>query len=73
MIWTVLVDALPMVGKNAQQIRAMVLRQVKAYKALLNTFCSGARVEAALMVHLQARVDPPHSASPLSDPVSCCL
>ena len=44
-----------MVGKNAQQIRAMVLRQVKAYKALLNTFCTNARAEAAFMVHLQAR------------------
>lgn len=54
-IWTVLVEALPMVGKNAQQIRAMVLRQVKAYKALLNTFCTNARTEAAFMVHLQAR------------------
>ncbi len=77
------IEALPMVGKNAQQIRAMVLRQVKAYKALLHAFCAGARVEAALMVHLQACAATPlqpsaHSpAAPMSPqqpvlPVHCC-
>ena len=28
-VWTVVIEALPMVGKNAMQIRAMVLRQVR--------------------------------------------
>ena len=70
-IWTVLVEALPMVGKNAQQIRAMVLRQVKAYKALLNTFCTNARTEAAFMVHLQAR-RLPYSCSACTASLSQC-
>ena len=53
--------------------------QVKAYKALLNTFCSGARVEAALMVHLQARdlwtsfrLEFPHSSHALHTAAPAC-
>lgn len=52
-IWTVLIEAVPTTGKNAAQIRAAILKQVKAYKPLLATFCTSARVEAALMVHVQ--------------------
>ncbi len=54
-VWTVLIEAVPTTGKNAAQILAAVLKQVKAYKQLLTTFCSSARVEAALMVHVQVR------------------
>lgn len=52
-VWTVLIEAVPTTGKNAAQIKAAILKQVKAYKSLLSTFCSSARVEAALMVHVQ--------------------
>ena len=52
-VWTVLIEAVPTTGKNAAQIKAAILKQVKAYKSLLSTFCSSGRVEAALMVHVQ--------------------
>ena len=48
-----LVEAIPTVGKNTQQIRAAILKQVKAYEKLLNAFCGSARVEASLIVHVQ--------------------
>ena len=50
-----LVEAIPTVGKNTQQIRAAILKQVKAYEKLLNAFCGSARVEASLIVHVQVR------------------
>ena len=50
-----LVEAIPTVGKNTQQIKGAILKQVKAYVKLLNAFCSSARVEASLIVHLQVR------------------
>jgi hypothetical protein len=49
----VLIEAIPTVGKNTQQIRAAILKQFKAYEKLLNAFCSSARVEASLIVHVQ--------------------
>ncbi|CAK0783738.1 hypothetical protein CVIRNUC_006937 [Coccomyxa viridis] len=52
-VWTVLVEAIPTVGKNTQQIKGAILKQVKAYEKLLNAFCGSARVEASLIVHLQ--------------------
>lgn len=52
-VWTVLVEAIPTVGKNTQQIKAAILKQVKAYEKLLNAFCGSARVEASLIVHVQ--------------------
>ncbi|KAK9823766.1 hypothetical protein WJX72_005350 [[Myrmecia] bisecta] len=52
-IWTVLIDGLNLVGKNAQQITGAVLKQVRTYKALLTTFAATARLEAALIVHVQ--------------------
>ena len=54
-VWTVLVEAIPTVGKNTQQIKAAILKQVKAYEKLLNAFCGSARVEASLIVHLQVQ------------------
>ena len=54
-VWTVLVEAIPTVGKNTQQIKGAILKQVKAYEKLLNAFCGSARVEASLIVHLQVR------------------
>ena len=48
-----LIEAIPTVGKNTQQIRAAILKQFKAYEKLLNTFCGSARVEASLIVHVQ--------------------
>ena len=50
-----LVEAIPTVGKNTQQIKGAILKQVKAYEKLLNAFCGSARVEASLVVHLQVR------------------
>ena len=50
-----LVEAIPTVGKNTQQIKGAILKQVKAYEKLLNAFCGSARVEASLIVHLQVR------------------
>ena len=54
-IWTVLIEAIPTVGKNTQQVRAAIQKQVKAYEKLLNAFCGSARVEASLIVHVQVR------------------
>lgn len=54
-IWTVLVESIPTVGKNTQQVRAAIQKQVKAYEKLLKAFCSSARVEASLIVHVQVR------------------
>ena len=48
-----LVEAIPTVGKNTQQIRGAILKQVKAYVTLLAAFCGSARVEASLIVHVQ--------------------
>ena len=50
-----LIEAIPTVGKNTQQIRAAILKQFKAYEKLLKTFCGSARVEASLIVHVQVR------------------
>ena len=55
-VWTVLVEAIPTVGKNTQQIKSAILKQVKAYEKLLNAFCSSARVEGSLIVHLQVQI-----------------
>ena len=54
-IWTVLIEAIPTVGKNTQQVRAAIQKQVKAYEKLLKAFCGSARVEASLIVHVQVR------------------
>ena len=52
-VWSALLDALPMGGKNGQQIVAQVLKQVKTYRKLLNAFSNSTRSEAALIVHVQ--------------------
>ncbi len=52
-IWTVLIEDIPTVGKNTQQIRGAIVKQVKQYSKLLNQFCGSARVEAVLINHIQ--------------------
>ena len=56
-IWTVVVDAVGTQSKNAIQITAAMGKQVKAYKPLFEEFCKSARVEAALIVHVQVPAD----------------
>ena len=53
-VWSALIDALPMGGKNGQQIAGSILKQVRTYRKLLKAFSKGARAEAALIVHVQA-------------------
>ena len=47
------ISAVPTVGKNNQQILSAMIKQIKQYKKLINTYCSSARLEAALLVHVQ--------------------
>ena len=47
------ISAVPTVGKNNQQILSAMIKQIKQYKKLINTYCSTARLEAALLVHVQ--------------------
>ena len=68
-----LIEAIPTVGKNTQQVRAAIQKQVKAYEKLLNAFCGSARVEASLIVHVQVRAAeliPPLTWPQLQAPVS---
>lgn len=48
-----LLDAVPTVGKNGQQIASAISKQVKVYSKLLNAFCNTTRAETALIVHVQ--------------------
>ena len=50
-----LIDAVPTHGRNAQQITGAVGKQIKTYAKLLNEFTTTAKLEAALLVHVQAR------------------
>lgn len=52
-LWNVLIGAVPLGGKNHQQIQTAVAKQVKRYQKLLEAFSGSARLEAALMVHIQ--------------------
>jgi hypothetical protein len=52
-IWTVVMNAVPTVGKNQQQIMSATVKQIKTYKKLINAFANTARLEAALLVHVQ--------------------
>ena len=54
-VWSVLIDAVPTHGRNAQQITGVVQKQIKTYAKLLNEFTTTAKQEAALLVHVQAR------------------
>lgn len=54
-VWSVLIDAVPTHGRNAQQITGAVQKQIKTYAKLLNEFTTTAKQEAALLVHVQAR------------------
>ena len=54
-VWSVLIDAVPTHGRNAQQITGAVTKQIKTYAKLLNEFTATAKLEAALLVHVQAR------------------
>ena len=51
-----LIDAVPTHGRNAQQITGVVQKQIKTYAKLLNEFTTTAKQEAALLVHVQARL-----------------
>ena len=67
-----LIGAVPLGGKNHQQIQTAVAKQVKRYQKLLEAFSGSARLEAALMVHIQ--VPPPINRSncwPLSSIPAC--
>jgi hypothetical protein len=57
-VWTVVVDAVGTQSKNALQITAAVGKQVKTYNALFQEFCKSAKVEAALIVHVQVGSNP---------------
>ncbi|KAK9825641.1 hypothetical protein WJX81_003224 [Elliptochloris bilobata] len=52
-VWSVLIDAVPTHGRNAQQITGAVQKQIKTYAKLLNEFTTTAKQEAALLVHVQ--------------------
>ncbi len=47
-VWSVLIDAVPTHGRNAQQITGAVTKQIKTYAKLLNEFTATAKLEAAL-------------------------
>ena len=51
-------DAVPTVGKNQQQIMSSTVKQIKTYKKLFDEFANTARLEAALLVHVQVRTHP---------------
>ncbi len=52
-IWTVIISAVPTVGKNNQQILSAMVKQIKTYKKVFDKFCTTARLEATLLVHVQ--------------------
>ncbi|CAH2079542.1 unnamed protein product [Thlaspi arvense] len=52
-IWDGLMDAVQWSGKNQQQNANSVLRQVKSWAPLLNTFCSSGKLELELMYKIQ--------------------
>ena len=53
LIWSVVISAVPTVGKNNQQIMAAMSKQVKQYHKLFDKYCGSARLEAVLLVHIQ--------------------
>ena len=53
MVWTVLINAVPTMGKNAQQIVGAVKKQITTYKALLAENVPTARLEGVLLVQVQ--------------------
>jgi hypothetical protein len=55
-LWNTLIGAVPLGGKNHQQIQTAVAKQVKKYQKLLEAFSGSARLEAALMVHIQVHL-----------------
>ncbi|CAH2065568.1 unnamed protein product, partial [Thlaspi arvense] len=52
-IWDGIMDAVQWSGKNQQQNSNSVLRQVKTWAPLLNTFCSNGKMEMELMYKVQ--------------------
>lgn len=52
-LWNTLIGAVSLSGKNNQQIQTAIAKQVKRYQKLLEAFSGSARLEAALMVHIQ--------------------
>ena len=70
-VWSVLIDAVPTHGRNAQQITGVVQKQIKTYAKLLNEFTTTAKQEAALLVHVQARTSHPFLCLCKRHPFSC--
>jgi hypothetical protein len=54
-LWKTLIEALPLSGKNPNQIRTAISKQMSKYQKLLTSFCTTARLEAALLVDVQVR------------------
>ncbi|XP_010528650.1 PREDICTED: basic leucine zipper and W2 domain-containing protein 2-like [Tarenaya hassleriana] len=52
-LWDVLMDAVQWSGKNQQQNANSVLRQVKTWAPLLNTFCTSGKLQLELMYKVQ--------------------
>lgn len=52
-LWTTLINAVPLSGKNNLQITGAIGKQIAKYQKLLEAFVSNARLEAILMNHVQ--------------------
>ncbi|XP_010551247.1 PREDICTED: protein krasavietz-like [Tarenaya hassleriana] len=52
-LWDVLMDAVQWSGKNQQQNANSVLRQVKTWAPLLNTFCTSGKLQLELIYKVQ--------------------
>lgn len=63
-LWNTLIGAVPLSGKNNQQIQGAITKQVKKYQKLLEAFSGSARLEAALMIHIQVRACMPTCGGP---------
>ena len=55
MLWNTLIGAIPLGGKNGQQIHGAIQKQIKTYQKLLEAFTTTSRAEQALINHVQAR------------------
>lgn len=56
-LWNTLIGAVSLGGKNNQQVQTAIAKQVKRYQKLLEAFSGSARLEAALMVHIQVTAE----------------
>ena len=55
MLWNTLIGAIPLGGKNGQQIQGAIQKQIKTYQKLMEAFTTTSRAEQALINHVQAR------------------